>query len=234
MTEKFLINVNNPLTNYEIGVFNRVKAISIPSGVTVEVAFVDSARNEYKYPLSDLVELKISPDVLAEAKNCFIHTVGTSTSDLVLQCSNVSSSNEYVDLKLAETIKQVDRFSGDLLSALDKIVNPHESVLSVGGSNSTSLTTIIDKTLTCDKIRVNFGVYNTSNIYDLNSHGIALFIDGYCVLNFSKFQNNDGAAISSNTIIIEDTKGKNLKIKALTNSPARPLGYTLEEFTLKQ
>lgn len=102
MSQKIYVPCND--SKQEIGVFNHLKVLYIPSGVTVEVSFNHTPRPEEIYPLTDTVADLDSNGYFVDAKRCFLHITGIDVEDIQLIASNVTPEDGYVKVDQQATV----------------------------------------------------------------------------------------------------------------------------------
>jgi len=231
------LNLNIPCneTRKEIGIFNHIKVLYIPVGVSVMVSFKDTPKDDELYPLTDIVaDLDALGEMVENAKRCFFHIEGTSAEDIKIIASNVTSEGGYVDVIQKETLALEQR-TKEVIEGLDKIINPYNLPTKIQGqSTSTSLVSVLNKTLTCDKIRVTISLHNKSNTNDIIGSLGYMEIDGYVVGSIGGWGDSNGRSMEYNyTFEMENINGSILDISHDNDSTARIFSYLVEEYTLK-
>lgn len=220
----------------EIGVFNYVKVVYIPLGVTVNVSFVVTPTVNELFPLSNYAKDLDAEGNFRKARRCFLHIDGASAEKIQVICSNVTPDGGYIDLGLAETLalEATTKTAIETLYAnLAKEINPYQPpVITNGSSNSTVLTTILSKTLSCNKLKVNLS-HLQKDVNGLTQGMIAIYINSK-LKGFAGGYYDTGRAITlsfNDTIAVES--GDLLEIKNISNSTLFYGYYSLEEYTLK-
>lgn len=229
MSQKIYVPCNN--SKQEIGAFNHLKVIYIPSGVSVEVSFTHTPRPEEIYPLTDIVADRDGQgNIVEDAKRCFVHITGTSAEDIQLIASNITPEDGYVEVtplktvQLQETTKSV--LENLTLAALDKIVNKYDDpVITRVNTNSLTEISIFSKLMTCDKVEMEFDCMHSNG-------GHSMFtprVDGATIKAIWNLTNQQ---TKHEVITIEDCKNKTISCNA-RNTDGYFIYLTVKEYTLK-
>lgn len=103
MSEKLKISCNEK--RKEIGVFNHLKVLYIPVGVTIQVSFKDTPADEELYPLTDIVaDVDSLGEMVENARRCFLHIEGTSSENMIIIASNVTPTDGFIMVEQAKVI----------------------------------------------------------------------------------------------------------------------------------
>ncbi len=235
MSLKLLIPCNED--RKEIGIFNHIKALSIPTGVSVLVSFKDTPKDNELYPLSDIIaDLDANGEMVENARRCWFHITGTSSEDIEIIASNVTPDGGFIDVKQLQTLA-LESTTKDaietLANTLGNMIEPYGLPSFVyAETNSGSQTTLIEKTLSCDKIKV---ILNVSRDTDTNNRFDGLIfahIDGKFIASAGENGNGNGNPIQY--FELENIRGKVLKIRGCRAGDGNiTASFTLQEYTLK-
>lgn len=236
MTDNLYIPCNEQLINHKLGIFNHIHALHIPTGVNAFISFTNTPGDQKKYPLTDVIQdLDNRGNLVAEPRQAYLHTTGTSAEDINIIGSEVNTDGGYIAVKPQDTIS-LEPSTKAIIEGLDKITNPYQlPTLTTGQSNSTTAVDLINKTLSCDKIIVTLNIGRMAGTILDQDGWIGLNIDG----NLVATAGGGGAQVSGAGHVemeLEDVNGKTLQIRGLVESSgsADKIGYTLQEYTLKQ
>lgn len=218
----------------EIGIFNRIQALYIPVGVTVNVSFLETPKDDELFPLTRLVSDKNSSgEMVAEARRCFLHITGTSAEDMILICSNVTPDGGYIDVEELEELA-LEASTKSVIEGLDKIINPYQAPVNTSASDTnTTLTTILSKTLASDKIKI---ILNVASLTADGFSQIYVKVDGIIVgvASMQRTGTYDSFYFDNNVVIeLDNINGSLLEIASETYDATKPNNYILQEFTLK-
>jgi hypothetical protein len=243
-------DVSNELSNKLIGNMNKLEVVSIPIGVVVYVTDVMTTNLSRAEELTDLLKIKLNDNEYAPSQDLYIHTVGTSATRLYVRQTSVSSpvqesDNGYfentpkqelaLETSVATSIednKTANESSLAILNTLDKIVHPYEPNIIEFNTNSTSRITLLSKTLSCDKISLNYigGMRNDNSTYQ--QHGNArVYLDGTLISISGGYSGTSGNGHVQ--IDIENVKDKTLLIDSYNGSTSYSTCGILQEFTKK-
>jgi len=237
-------NCNKELRGVFLGSCNKIDVIKIPIGVTVYIGLDEILDTKRDYKLDNQLLIK-KDNNFAIPEKLYIHTIGTNDDSLELTLTTVGTDGKYFEnikkevLQLSDTINQtlIDTklanqsqvsFNNNLLSAIDKVVNPYlPPIISYGKSNTVSTVTLLNKTVTADKMKINLS-YAPPNGSSLYQSGIVALINNYpvgAIINKYEFK--------TCSIEINNCRGKNIQIYCYSGHSNATLGYFLEEYTLK-
>jgi len=218
-------SINDGLNKEPIGNGGYIKLLEAPTSAEVLIHL-----NEQN---TDGIPLKAYHSIEADG----IERVYISCNAVVgetIQIAQAKSSNELKIITPVSDIavEEIGGYSATALSLLDKTINPYELTNTThGASTSAALVTLLEKTLSCDKIKINFSILGN-------------FADGYYFIRFSLDGVNIGSVgvhrTSTHTfnaeqnyeIELEDIKNKLLNIHGDSDGTNEIL-YTLREYTLK-
>lgn len=242
-------NCNKELSGVFLGSCNKIDVIKIPIGVTVYIGLDEILDTKRDYKLDNQLLIK-KDNNFAIPEKLYIHTIGTNDDSLELTLTTVGTDGKYFEnikkevLQLSDTINQtlIDTklanqsqvsFNNNLLSAMDKIINPYTEIDTIIGECSTaSITEVFDSLLTCDKINLKLCPPFQTNGSDGSSYGgIKATLDGVLLLIIKGYSGNSG--VNGDDIEIIGTKGKRLIIEHLGLSTTYKSTYALRKFNKK-
>ena len=123
------------------------------------------------------------------------------------------------------------------LDQLDKVINPYlmPKITSDSFASSTTTTTVIQKSLNCDKIRISAAAFKRyGNGTPLDSSLAVFMIDNVPIGIIGGYVNSDSRHFSSNlNLELIGVRGKELKVDWEAANDDRTLGILLEEYELK-
>lgn len=231
MTEKLKMPCAIEYKDHELGIYNHIHALYIPVGVLVFISFTNTPNEEDLYPLTDEIShLGSDGELVDEPKQVYIHTTGTSAEDIILICSGVGTGEDHIKVKPLNSLA-LEPTTKAVIENLDKLINPYqEPVLTPFESNATSLTTLISKTLTCDRIKINH-IGAMSTITNHCNGSCQIFLDG------NRIDTSGGYGGTTSTgqshLDITNVKGKLLEIKQISGGGTYVTVGLLQEFTKK-
>jgi len=210
---------------------NHIDVISIPSDILAFVSFTESPKENKMYPLKNNSQLDLTFD---GGSDVYLWTIGTSADNIELILSTLGNENNVIIKQSADRVN-LSTDIADIIKNLEKTINPYQQpILTLGKTNSTSVTTILNKILTCDKIRVNLSIVRIDAIggFD-NHHGVALFIDNEPIIRTTINNGYVNDMANTDFIDIENVKGKTITIKGMGYGGYTYSCFTLQEYTLK-
>lgn len=227
------LSLDNGLYNHAVSSGkNYIMLLSAPPTANVRIRLGSKEADEiplkenFAVRCSQVNEIFVSADELPGEK---IHLVISSEKSGVM----IDPSPQINSIEEITQVENVNNFSQELLTALDKIINPFELVLTEKGSTKVaSYTTIFSKILDCDKIIVNVGLHDSSGA----SYGhIGAFINDIPICSADAIYASNGAHhTGSQSIELEVKPNDTLTIKAFTESGyATELFYLIKEFNKK-
>lgn len=228
-------SINTALDNFEIsGGKTYIILLEAPTGANVRIRLDDNTADEI--PLDTNYGLKFS-----KATRIYVSADAVSGQAIKIGVSDTTTGEFEVlpspTVDQIDTIGEVTTLAGistALNTALDKIINPYLTpTITQGSTTSTSLTTLLNKTLTCNKIRFILSSTNNST-----PNYIELLIDGVKVDFCGWHSRGSGASgyfhtPTQNQKIIENVNGKTILIRGNSDGSLLPITFLLEEFTLK-
>lgn len=194
---------------------------------------------KYNDPSADAIDIKVGTSIKTQdAEQIYVSADSVASGTITLiQAKNIETFELFLpvevnDINTISNVTQLDGISTSLNTALDKIVNPYQDPTTTNDSgNSSSTTTILNKTLSCDKITLILTVSNTA-VHAFGDIGITAYLDGHVLCTCREAQNND-AGFNTGQITLENVNGKTLSIKGRSYDVGGYYGYCLQEFTKK-
>ena len=222
-----------------IGAYNKLDVIYIPFGVRVFIGLDSVLDINNDNEIDNKLTYKKN-GVFTTPKKLYLHTIGTSDEALNISCNVINNGQEYFENEKQETLV-LDTISKQILEDTKlanenilKFLNPYEFTSDTSAEDSTtSLATLVNKTLTSDKIVITLSSYSVQNIsnYHTGNHAIRVSLDGVAVCLKSIYA---GVLLSRDKqITLENVKGKNLVIDSISSSGLIKNCYLLQEYTLK-
>ena len=228
----FKLNITEGLQDKEIANgMDYLVLLSVPTSANVTVKIDDI--NASEIPLKENFAL-VSRDVEKLYLNCNPidgETITIGQSDTVNDFQLITSPtiNKIESMNKVNEVNKVTDFDSILLDKLDKIINPYiQPIVLKGSSSSTSLTTLLNKKLDCDKITIDLNMSNTSR-YVGNGNILAL-LDGVAICSFNGY---GGDSAHGNNVTVSNIRGSLLEIQSIVVSSTYKANYLLQEFTLK-
>lgn len=229
-------DISNGLTDFEVSSGqDYFILLSAPTNANVRVKLNSNTAPAipiyefWQFKSADLNKLYISADAVAGASITYGQADGNVEITTNPQIGSIDSITE---------VQKVSDFDTVLIDKLDKVINPYQSsTVTYGESNSTSFVNILQKTITCDKIKINL----TSPANKINGYGywggIIVTIDGILITsNGVDIFSTSGTINVKNSIIefnTENLKNKTLKIDTYSANSSYYTSYLLEEFNYK-
>jgi len=180
------------------------------------------------------IHLKDSNDKYIPPIKCYIHTVGTSDQKLQIQTQSKHHNSDFtieIEQQDNQTMTLEEQVTNQILE-LNKLINPYQEPIHISASMTlrNSLTTLLNKTLTCDKIQIDLSYY--SNSWGIYQGNIFALLDGEPVTSLVMAGSNP---VRSTKTTIENVNGKQLTIKFGSNNTYTHsfFGFHLQEFTKK-
>ncbi len=169
------------------------------------------------------------------------HEIEASNIDKVfISCNAVDGETiEIVQAKTSKDFKmitpvsdiavdEIGGYSATALALLDKVIKPYNiPTLSIAQTNNSGITTLLNKTLTSDKILINLSYGNGDG--GQYQSGIVAKLDGVLVCGQLAY----ASGLTNSKTTLEDIKGKTLTIEGRTGDSTVFVAFSLQEYTLK-
>lgn len=207
----------------DLGAGNTIVFTTIPAGVRVYFAVDNNS--------SSKIEALQGMQIKTNHGGIYFTTVGTSASPMVL--AHWASDDMAIEMPPISTFESLNGFGLTAFNQLVKAMNPYDITLDYGlAGSSTSLTTMINKTLTCDKLTLKFN----AGMCGAGQNGeLTIRIDG--VAQASQQRANHAASGGEYSTILDEITIYNCKGKTLLIHGFNTLAYGyfchVTEYTLK-
>jgi|GEM_PF-3788342 len=129
--------------------------------------------------------------------------------------------------------ESLNGYGAGAIAQLDKLLNPHSLInTTIDDFNASSSVDILNKVLTCDKIKISLSIGNGS----FSSLWIIAKLDNKIIASArQRIDNVNGNAYSVDAYIsVDDVLGKTLTIRAYSGTIDSGIGFVLKEYSLKQ
>ncbi len=231
--------------NVELGAGNWLSFGYIPSNVTVYFALDNNSNSKIKALQGLQIQAKHDKVYLwsvgtnATEQMEIMHWWSDNTKLIMPPSSDFESLNSYGSLALLQMQSVANNavLSSTALSQFDKIINPYNNPVlkSYNFLATTTDTTVLNTTLTCDKITIKSSairLYSTGTPLD-NTRAI-IYINGAIVSSVGGYADGTGRQWDNNDLVeLEAVNGKSLTIRWISSHTNTYLGVTLQEYTLK-
>ena len=129
-----------------------------------------------------------------------------------------------------DSLASVDSFGANLLSSLDKIINPYEfSKQDDYYAIATARTSVLNTTLTCDKIHI-ISIFPIPTY--TSHHSIEIFLDGKILTSQGYYYGSGSVFTPVINLELTDVNGKTLQVYIRSNGSYK-CGVNIQEFNLK-
>jgi len=231
-------DISNGLDNVQIsGGKDYLILLEAPIGANVTLKLGSNEADAIPLPTDYSIEFDKTNDIYISSDAVSGGRIKIGVSDTTTGGIKIYPNPVLDQVSTIGEVTELSSISTALNVVLDKIINPYQlPTITQGESNSTSLTTLLSKTLTCDKITLDImGGYYKNNAVCYQYGNIQAILNGKIILA-NGGRASGGPYLSTGKdgkITIENCYGQNLIINCTNSSSSFYSFFILQEFILK-